>query len=63
MKPGEKLRKFLADRGIKQSFFAEQIGISSPTMSQLTNGKVSPSLKLAARIEEKTGIAPREWVE
>lgn len=60
---GRKLEEWISSRGLKRNFFAEQIGVKAQTLSKLVGGFGRPSLDLAVRIEEKTGIAPREWVE
>lgn len=57
-----KLGEWISSRGMKHSFFAAQVGIKAQTLSTLVTGRSRPSLDLAVRIEEKTGIAPREWV-
>ena len=44
------LKNILQSRGLKQSWLAEQIGVSSEIMSRLCNGKTLPSLRLAQKI-------------
>ena len=36
---GEKLREMIDERGLKQKFIAEKIGISETALSQMLNGK------------------------
>lgn len=38
MSVGEKIKDFIDERGIKQSFLAEQIGVSHSIMSKMLSG-------------------------
>jgi transcriptional regulator with XRE-family HTH domain len=46
----------LARQGVDQGEFAARFGISEGYLSDLKNGRVSPSLKLAARLSEEVGV-------
>jgi transcriptional regulator with XRE-family HTH domain len=46
----------LARQGVDQGDFAAQFGISEGYLSDLKNGHVSPSLKLAAKLSEAAGV-------
>lgn len=48
---------------IKQSYVAEQVGVSPVFISQILKGKKSPSWKLAKKLYELTGIKPDLWME
>lgn len=60
----EKLEAYLAANGIRQSQFAERIGVTQATVSKLIAGSVAPSLALAVRIQRETfGAVPCDaWV-
>ncbi len=49
-----KLADYLSANGISQSKFAELIGITQPTVSDLCAGKHSPRMETAERIMRAT---------
>lgn len=59
----EKLRKYIASRGLTQAQFAELVGCTPAMICRLLNGSKRPSLQLAIRIEEATRgrVPPRAW--
>ncbi|BAO04886.1 MULTISPECIES: helix-turn-helix transcriptional regulator [Clostridium] len=46
------LKEILKDKGIKQVWLAEQVGINSKTLSNIINGKYNTSLEVALKISE-----------
>lgn len=62
MSAGRKLEAWLSARGMRRDFFATLVGIKPQTLNGLIVGIRKPSLDLAVRIEDQTGIAPRDWV-
>ena len=58
------LAKFLADHAMRQSEFAEMMGISQASVSRLAKGTSRPGLELAVAIEKRTcGAVPASsWV-
>lgn len=61
----EKLKQFLADRGLQQQDLATDLGVSQGCVSDLVRGRRNPSGELAFRIESMTrGEVPaRGWFE
>ena len=57
------LEKYLATNGIHQTDFADRIGVSSQYLSSLVNGKKTPNVVLALKIEDLTlGVVTcRSW--
>ena len=49
--------------GLNQTELAERIGVSVPYVSQLLDGKRSPSLHLVAKIYELAGITLQAWLD
>jgi len=49
-----KLKNYLKERGVTQRWLASQLDISSNYMNQLIQGKVTPNLILAYKIEQQT---------
>lgn len=52
-----KLSDYLTQNGIRQEDFAARIGVTQATVSRLKAELITPSIKVAARIEEETGGA------
>ncbi|QDY27177.1 helix-turn-helix transcriptional regulator [Clostridium botulinum] len=46
------LKEILKDRGIKQVWLAEQVGVNRKTLNNTINNKYNPSLELALKIAE-----------
>lgn len=57
------LRAYLKRERLTQSAFAAELGISNSHLSELLSEQTTPSLSLAARIENVTGIPAREFAE
>ncbi len=48
----QKLNDYIKDNGLKKSFVAQKIGVSSVFLSLVINKKVDPSKDLEERIRE-----------
>lgn len=46
------LKKILKDKGIKQVWLAEQVGVNRKTLNNTINNKYNPSLEVALKIAE-----------
>ena len=46
----QKLNKYIKENGLKKSYVAEKVGVSSVFLSQVINGHVSPSKELEEKI-------------
>lgn len=57
------LFQYLANKEISQARFAEQIGVSQPTLSRYVNGDSLPSVVVGARIAEITQnlVSVNDW--
>ncbi|MFX4302952.1 helix-turn-helix transcriptional regulator [Alicyclobacillus tolerans] len=44
------LKQFLTDRGIKQTWLAEKVGMKNEAMNRIVNGRYYPTLRVAIRI-------------
>lgn len=58
----EQLRDWMGRRGFKQYEVAEYLGWDETYVSQLLNGRRSPGLDNAVKLERKTGIPIEAWV-
>jgi transcriptional regulator with XRE-family HTH domain len=58
----EQLAAWLRRSKLKQCDFARQIHITDAYLSQVLSGKRRPSLPIAVRIEDQTGIPVRSWL-
>ena len=58
------LFQYLASKEISQARFAEQVGVSQPTLSRYVNGDSLPSVVVGARIAEITQnkVSVNDWV-
>ena len=59
----ERLRAWMDRSEMTTTALAALLGVSAPTVSQLTTGVRTPSLSLAVRIQHVTGIQASEWVK
>lgn len=50
------LAEFLSRPGCSQSKLASDLGVAPSTISKIVKGTRTPSLRLAARIEQLTGV-------
>lgn len=59
------LRKYRHDAEVRQSDFADEVGVSQATISKIERGEILPSLKLAAIIEKATrgAVTATSWIE
>lgn len=59
-----RLETYLEQQNLKQADFAKKVGVTPATVSRLLAGQLSPSLELAARIEDvtKRKVPMRSWV-
>lgn len=57
------LFQYLASKEISQARFAEQVGVSQPTLSRYVNGDSLPSVVVGARIAEITQnkVSVNDW--
>ena len=57
------LFQYLATKEISQARFAEQIGVSQPTLSRYVNGDSLPSVVVGARIADITQnlVSVNDW--
>ena len=57
------LFQYLASKEISQARFAEQIGVSQPTLSRYVNGDSLPSVVVGARIADITQnlVSVNDW--
>ncbi len=51
-----RLKEILEERGIKQTWLAEQVGVTRQTMSNLINNRFCPSLDIAFKIANVLGL-------
>lgn len=51
-----RLKEILDERGIKQIWLAEQIGISYKTLSNIINGRYNTSLDIALKIADVLNV-------
>lgn len=59
----EQVRDVLRDRGITQKELAAELGIHETHLSAILAGRDFPSLSLAVRLENLTGIPARDFAE
>jgi transcriptional regulator with XRE-family HTH domain len=57
------LREWLDDRDQTQTWLADQLDISVGMVNDILQGRKSPGLQLAIKIEKLTGIPPRAFSE
>lgn len=57
------LREWRKREGLKQSGAAARLGIKIPTLSRFETGKRTPSLSMAVRLSEQTGIPVDRFVK
>ena len=57
----KQIRKQLKAEGRSQNQLARDLGISQAHLSQILTGIRSPSLRVASRLEDATGIPAREF--
>lgn len=57
------LRQWRKDSGLTQKVAAELLGLEEPTLCRYETGTRMPSLALAAKLSEKTGIPLDKFVK
>jgi len=55
------LHDYMQAHGIRDAELAQKLGVSRPYVSRLRRGKRQPSLPVAAKLEELTGIPARQF--
>jgi transcriptional regulator with XRE-family HTH domain len=56
----ELIRAWLKSRGMRQNFFAAQVGLTPGYMSAILGGRKRPSIEVLARIADVTGYSADE---
>jgi len=58
------LEQYLAERKIKPSVFAAEIGVAASTITRVMSGERSPGLELLTLIRDKTGgsVTPNDFL-
>lgn len=59
----EQVREYIRRRRITQKSLAVELGIHEATLSAILQGHDRPSLSLAARLEDITGVPARAFAE
>ena len=60
---GRKIREIRKKSGLTQEQFSEKIGIESPSLSNIENGKSFPSMQTVLKIMEEFDILPQEFFD
>lgn len=63
MTAAQQLRDWIDRRGFNQVEAADRLGMTEGFISFLLNGHRRPSLAMAVKIEESTGIPASAWVK
>lgn len=58
----ERIEKIMLDENLNASQFANEIGIKSPTISHILNGRNNPSLDVLKRILERYTNINSDWL-
>ncbi len=58
----ERLEMVISNEGMKSSQFAEEIGIKTPTLSHILNGRNNPSLDVMQRILNRFKYINSDWL-
>lgn len=61
MTGAQQLRDWMDRRRYNQAELAQELGVQEAYVSMLLNGKRTPSLELAVKIEEHAGIPAKAW--
>lgn len=58
------LEQYLAERRVKPSVFAAEIGVAASTIARILRGERSPGLDLLTLIRDKTGgaVTPNDFI-
>ena len=60
--PGQYIGELIEDYNMTQKEFAEKLGASSKTISQLVKGEESISNDIAQKLEKFTNISMKTWL-
>ena len=60
--PGQYIGELIEDYQMTQKEFAEKLGVSPKTVSELVNGEQSISNDIAQKLEKFTNIAMKTWL-
>ena len=60
--PGQYIGELIEDYNVTQKEFAEKLGVSSKTISQLVKGEESISNEIAQKLEKFTNISMKAWL-
>lgn len=60
--PGSYVEDIIRERNITESEFAEQLGVSSRTISKIIDGKEDISEDVANKLAEFTGVSLKTWL-
>jgi DNA-binding XRE family transcriptional regulator len=51
-----RLKEIIDDRGLKQGYIAERVGVRQSTISEVVRGKRLPTLPVALKIADVLGV-------
>ena len=60
--PGQYVGELIEDYNVTQKEFAEKLGVSSKTISQLVKGEESISNEIAQKLEKLTNVSMQTWL-
>ena len=60
--PGQYIGELIEDYQMTQKEFAEKLGVSPKTVSELVNGEQSISNDIAQKLEKFTNISMKTWL-
>lgn len=60
---GSKIREIRKKSGLTQEQFSEKIGIESPSLSNIENGKSFPSMQTVLKIMDEFDVLPQEFFD
>ena len=60
--PGQYIGELIEDYNMTQKEFAEKLGVSSKTISQLVKGEESISNEIAQKLAKFTNISMKTWL-
>lgn len=55
-----RIKEISKSKGVTITNLAELVGITQPNMSNIANGKTTPSLELLVRVADALGVSPAE---
>lgn len=60
--PGSYVEDIVEEMNITQAEFAEQLGVSSKTISKIINGEENVNKDIADKLSKLTGISLKTWL-